>query len=69
MLSLKHRLRESGYIIITFKLTKHDRLNKIKEGLSLLSKDFNIVFIKQLFHNRSEITVILQKTINSPQAL
>jgi len=61
MLSLKKRLHDKGYIIITFKLTKHDRLNKIKEGISLLCKDFNIVFIKQLFHNRSEITVILQK--------
>ena len=61
MLSLKHRLRESGYIIITFKLTKHDRLNKIKEGLRLLSNDFDVVYVKQLFHNRSEVTVILKK--------
>ena len=61
ILSLKHRLRDKGYIIITFKLTKHDRLNKIKEGLKILSKKFDVVFIKQLFHNRSEVTVILQK--------
>ena len=61
ILSLKNRLRVGGYIIITFKLTKHDRLNKIKDGLELLSKDFEPVFIKQLFHNRSEVTVILKK--------
>ena len=61
VLSLKHRLKDKGHIIITFKLTKHDRLNKINEGLKLLRNDFDIVFIKQLFHNRSEITVILQK--------
>ena len=61
MLSLKNRLRDKGYIIITFKLTRYDRLNKIKEGISLLSREFDVVFIKQLFHNRSEVTVILQK--------
>ena len=62
ILSLKTRLRDKGYVIITFKLTKHDRLNKIKEGIKLLQKEFDVVFIKQLFHNRSEITVILQKS-------
>jgi len=62
MLSLKHRLRGGGYMIITFKLTKHDRLNKINEGIRLLANDFDIVFIKQLFHNRSEVTAILRKT-------
>ena len=62
ILSLKNRLRDNGHIIITFKLTKHDRLNKIQDGIKLLSKHFNIIFIKQLFHNRSEITVILQKS-------
>ena len=61
MLSLKNRLRDKGHIIITFKLTKHDRLNKIKEGIKILSKDFDVVFVKQLFHNRSEVTLILQK--------
>ena len=61
ILSMKNRLRKKGYIIITFKLTRYDRLNKIKEGLKLLDKKFDVVFIKQLFHNRSEVTVILQK--------
>lgn len=61
MLSMKPRLRGKGYMIITFKLTRHDRLNKINEGIERLRKDFDVVFIKQLFHNRSEVTVILQK--------
>jgi 23S rRNA C2498 (ribose-2'-O)-methylase RlmM len=46
---------------MTFKLTKDDRLNKINEGLKLLAKEFDIVLAKQFYHNRSEITVILQK--------
>jgi len=61
ILSLKHRLRNKGYVIMTFKLTKNDRLEKIKEGINQLSNKFDVVFIKQLFHNRSEVTVILQK--------
>ena len=59
VLALKKRLRPGGHVIITFKLTKHDRLNKINEGLALLRGAFEIAFVKQLFHNRSEITVIL----------
>ena len=59
VLALKKRLRAGGHVIITFKLTKHDRLNKINEGLALLRGAFEPVFVKQLFHNRSEITVIL----------
>ena len=61
ILSLKNRLNKDGHIIITFKLTKQDRLNKIKDGLKILSNHFEPVFIRQLFHNRSEITVILKK--------
>jgi len=61
MCSLKKRLRDKGYIIMTFKLSRDDRLNKINEGLSLLGKEFEIVLVKQFYHNRSEITVILQK--------
>ena len=61
ILSLKNRLRDKGYIIITLKLTNDDVLNKIKESVKLLSTEYNVIHIKQFFHNRSEITVILQK--------
>lgn len=61
ILSLKNHLHDKGYIIITLKLTKDDVLNKIKEAVRRISTEYNIVFIKQFFHNRSEITLILQK--------
>ena len=61
IISLKNRLRDKGYIVITLKLTNDDVLNKIKESVKLLSSEYNILHIKQFFHNRSEITVILQK--------
>lgn len=61
MLSMKEHLHDNGYFIITLKLKKHDRLKDIKNGIKRLRKELDIVFIKQLFHNRSEITVILQK--------
>jgi 23S rRNA (cytidine2498-2'-O)-methyltransferase len=61
MLSLKEHLRDKGYFIITLKLKKHDRLKNIKDGLKRLRKELDVVYTKQLFHNRSEITVILQK--------
>ena len=61
ILSLKNRLRDKGYIIITLKLTNDNVLTKINESVKLLSTEYNILHIKQFFHNRSEITVILQK--------
>lgn len=61
MISLKRRLKNNGYMIMTFKLTKNYRLEKIKEGITLLSKHLDVVYAKQLFHNRSEITLILRK--------
>lgn len=55
------RLKQDGYIIMTFKLQKTKKTAAIRKGLELLSKKYKVIHAKQLFHNRSEITVVARK--------
>ena len=59
------KIRDRGYVIITFKLKngfsyKTDILDPIKK-----LNGFELIGARQLFHNRSEITVVLRKTTSS----
>ncbi|MCL2213102.1 MAG: methyltransferase domain-containing protein [Oscillospiraceae bacterium] len=59
--SIKNRLGDGGHVIFTLKLKSQDKLDKIKDSLAQLGRIFDVVFVKHLSHNRSEITIILQK--------
>ena len=54
-------LSDEGFGIMTFKLKPKKWTAQINSGLSILSGSYNIFALRQLFHNRSEITVILTK--------
>lgn len=55
-------LRHDGFIISTLKLphatASIDPLRNLREATSLISRHFDIVQAKQLFHNRQEVTII-----------
>ena len=55
------KLNKNGILIMTFKLPKHYNLKFIESNLNILLKKFNLISARQLFYNRSEITVALQK--------
>lgn len=56
-----HLLSENGLIVITFKLpNKYNYLN-VKRGFEELKSYYHIKSARQLFHNRSEITVVLER--------
>ena len=56
-----HLLSENGLIVITFKLpNKYNYLN-VKRGFEELKSYYHIKAARQLFHNRSEITVVLER--------
>lgn len=62
------RLKQDGYLITTLKLPKTgDRLKACRRGLNQIKKAFTIVKARQLFFNRSEITVIA-KGLATPRA-
>ena len=61
MVEAHKNLKENGYAVVTLKLSKRDKSATIKNGLDILRKKYEVLFVKQLFHNRSEITVVLRK--------
>ena len=54
-------LSDEGFGIMTFKLKPKKWTAQINAGLAILSTGYNILSLRQLFHNRSEVTVILTK--------
>ncbi len=54
-------LKQSGIVIMTFKLMKKNRMQAINKGLEILSSKYTCIMAKQLFNNRSEITVALKR--------
>ena len=56
-----NKLNPNGIVIMTFKLPKNYTLNLINKNLALLQKKFKLITARQLFYNRSEITVLAKK--------
>lgn len=61
VLSLKPALKPYSYGIITIKLMNKKAMQSIREVKERLSEGFTILQAKQLFHNREEITLLIQK--------
>lgn len=61
MMDFTAYLTDEGVGVITLKLPKRVRYHTIQKVLGTLEKGFRVLKAKQLFHNRSEITVILGK--------
>jgi 23S rRNA (cytidine2498-2'-O)-methyltransferase len=53
-------LRPGGFVIMTLKLPEHEREPFIDHAFNILRMAYTIAGARQLFHNRSEITVYLQ---------
>lgn len=62
LIQARTHLRRDGFILSTLKLphatASIDPLRNLREALSLLSRAFDIVQARQLFHNRQEVTII-----------
>ena len=54
-------LKNDGLVILTLKLPKSGVEKKIQQAIKDLQSKYNIIGLKNLFHNRSEVTVILRK--------
>ncbi|WP_424768881.1 SAM-dependent methyltransferase [Paenibacillus sp. sgz302251] len=61
VLDLDPALSKGGTAIITVKLMHKKPLQTIRDVISRLSTEFVLLKAKQLFHNREEITLYLQK--------
>lgn len=55
------QMNKGAYVIVTFKLPHNFKTQQIKHCLNDLEKKYTIIAARQLFHNRSEITVFAKK--------
>lgn len=61
MVSFYEKLRSGGVIIMTLKLFGGQTRKQVTKALSKLENYYTIIGARQLFHNRSEVTVVLKK--------
>jgi 23S rRNA (cytidine2498-2'-O)-methyltransferase len=65
LIEMRGKLRPDGFILSTLKLphatASIDPLKNLREATSLLSRSFDLVQAKQLFHNRQEVTAIVAR--------
>ena len=60
MIAYARCLYPTGQAIMTLKLPEHNRKKFIAQALKILQRHYKIAGARQLFHNRSEITLYLQ---------
>ena len=58
MLDAHDRLKRDGQIIVTFKLGVADPTSLLRDARQVLTQRYRIRFIRQLHHNRHEVTVV-----------
>ncbi len=61
MNTMADSLAHDGIGIVTFKLPQKNQTGKILDGLRILKEKYKVIYKKQLFNNRSEITVVVKK--------
>jgi 23S rRNA (cytidine2498-2'-O)-methyltransferase len=61
MLDAARHLSPGGLAILTLKITPRDALNAVRESLQTLKRSYEIVFARQLYHNRNEVTVVARR--------
>ncbi|MDO5519669.1 MAG: SAM-dependent methyltransferase [bacterium] len=60
MCRIHKNLAEGGYSILTLKLPYRDEEIRIQKSLDILKEDYDILAVKNLTHNRREVTVFMQ---------
>jgi 23S rRNA (cytidine2498-2'-O)-methyltransferase len=61
MVAYARQLYPHGIVIMTFKLPEHGRRQVLEHAFKILRGTYVLAGARQLFHNRSEITVYLKK--------
>lgn len=61
MLDAAQALTTGGLIILTLKLTPHWPLEAIRQSLALLNRWYDVELVRQLHHNRHEVTIVGRK--------
>ena len=61
MLAASRHLVSGGLGIMSLKLTPHFAVDTVDQAIAALGRAYEIVFARQLYHNRNEATVVVRK--------
>jgi 23S rRNA (cytidine2498-2'-O)-methyltransferase len=61
MLEAAAHLRGKALAIMTLKLSRHRPVDTVNRCLDMLRRSYDVVFVRQLHHNRQEVTVVAQR--------
>lgn len=61
MVDAARHLGNRGTAIVTLKLEQYDPLSQVEASLRTLARAYDILFARQLFHNRHEVTVVARR--------
>lgn len=61
MLSASRVLKPGGLAVQTLKISPHGALATVRTALRMLRQAYEVVFVRQLHHNRNEVTVVLRR--------
>jgi 23S rRNA (cytidine2498-2'-O)-methyltransferase len=61
MLQAARHLKPGGMLVLTLKLSPHGAVRAVRDALARLDAAVDVVFARQLHHNRNEITIVGRK--------
>ncbi len=61
MVKASEVLEPRGHAVMTLKVTPRTALDSLKRSDQILRRAFDIMFVRQLFHNRNELTLVARK--------
>lgn len=61
MLDAARRLEPGGLAVMTMKVSTRGALREVQKGLQILERAYDVLFARQLHHNRNEITVVARR--------
>jgi len=61
MLSASRMLKPGGLAVQTLKISPNGALATVRNALRMLRQEYQVVFVRQLHHNRNEVTVVLRR--------
>ena len=61
MVKASEVLEPRGYAVMTLKVTPRTALDSLERSDQILRRAFDVVFVRQLFHNRNEVTLVARK--------
>ncbi|HEX7166004.1 MAG TPA: SAM-dependent methyltransferase [Acidimicrobiales bacterium] len=61
MVAAARRVVPGGTIVVTLKVDSRSPVRDVRRSLGSLGRAYEVVFARQLFHNRNEVTVVAQR--------